>query len=226
LNINNWLGDIRLDVERMLQVLTNPNGFFKKKITERIEWKNPLIIMAFMAVVGTITIYTTMMSTLQSFMSMDFLEGAGQIILAIFLIIGSIIGVVFLWILYTGIFYVISVIFNGEGDFKRLMEFVSYGFIPNIAGSLISAYYTNRVFSNIDFASVTDPQAIQDMIYADPSMKIAAALGIIFTLWSANIWIFGLQYARNLSLKNAVITVGIPIGLSLIYTILTVFFLR
>jgi hypothetical protein len=217
---------MRLDVERMLQVLTNPNGFFKEKITEEIEWKNPLIIMAFMAVVGTITIYTTMMSTLQSFIDMDFLGTVGQVIMVGILAIGSIIGVIFVWILYTGIFYVISVIFNGEGDFKRLMEFVSYGFIPNIAGSLVSAYYTSKVFSNIDFASVTDPQAMQDMIYADPSMKIATALGIIFTLWSANIWIFGLQYARNLSLKNAAITVGVPIGLSVLYTILTMLVLR
>jgi hypothetical protein len=57
-------------------------------------------------------------------------------------------------------------------------------------------------------------------------MKIATALGIIFTLWSANIWIFGLQYARNLSLKNAAITVGVPIGLSVLYTILTMLVLR
>jgi branched-subunit amino acid transport protein len=52
-------------------------GFSKKKINEEIEWKNPLIIMSLMVVVGAITTYTTIMSTLQSFMSMDFLEGAG-----------------------------------------------------------------------------------------------------------------------------------------------------
>lgn len=224
--MTNGSEDIRLDVERMLQVLTDPNGFFKKKINEEIEWKNPLIIMSLMVVVGAITTYTTIMSTLQSFMSMDFLEGAGQIIIVIFLIIGSIIGVAFSWLLYTAIFYIISIVFSGEGDFKRSMEFVAYGFIPNIVSSLIAAYYTNRVFSNIDFSSITDPQAVQDMMFADPSMKIATILGLIFTLWSANIWIFGVKYARNLSLKNAVITVGIPIGLSVLYTVLTVFILR
>ncbi|MDK2948143.1 MAG: hypothetical protein PWQ63_1303 [Methanolobus sp.] len=182
--------------------------------------------MVLMAIVGAVTIYTTMMSTLQSVMSLDFLEGTGKIIVIIFMIIGSMIGVLFSWLLYTVIFYIISIIFSGEGDFKRLMEFTSYGFIPNIASSLISAYYTNKVFSNIDFASVADPQAVQDMIFADPSMKIASILGIIFTLWSANIWIFGVKYARDLSLRNAVITVGIPIGLGLLYTILTVFVLR
>jgi hypothetical protein len=210
----------------MLQVLTDPNGFFKNRINKEIEWKNPLIIMSLMVIVGAITTYTTMMSTLQSFMSMDFIEGAGQIIIAIVLIIGSIIGVAFSWLLYTVIFYIISIIFSGEGDFKRSMEFVAYGFIPNIVSSIIAAYYTSKVFSNIDLASVTDPQAIQDMILSDPSMQIASVLGIIFTLWSANIWIFGVKYARNLSLKNAVITVGVPIGLSVLYTILTVFVLR
>lgn len=215
----------RLDVKIMLQVLTDPNGFFKKRINEEIEWKNPLIIMILMAIVGAIATYNTMMSTLQSVMSLDFLEGAGKIIIIIVLIIVSIIGVVFSWLLYTVVFYVISILFSGEGDFKRLMEFVSYGFIPSIISSMISAYYTSKVFSNIDFTSI-DPQAIQDIILSDPTMKIASALGIIFTLWSANIWLFGVKHARNLTLKNAIITVGVPIGLSLLYTIVTVFILR
>ena len=208
----------------MLQVLTDPNGFFKKKITEEPEWKNPLIIMTLVAIVGAITTYTTLMGTLQSLMGLDFLEGSGKIVVIIVMVIFSILAVIFSWLIYTAIFYVISVIFGGEGDFKRLMEFVSYGFIPSIVSSIISAYYTNKLFSNIDFANV-DPLLIEDMILSDPTMKIASALGIIFTLWSANIWIFGLRYARNLSLRNAVITVGIPIGLSVLYTIVTVFIL-
>ena len=224
--MNFGFDDIRLDVERMLQVLTDPNGFFKNRINEEIQWKNPLIIMTLMVIVGSITTYITMVSTLQSVLDMDMFGSAGKIIMALLLIIGSIVGVAFSWLLYTVIFYIISIIFGGEGDFKRSMEFVAYGFIPNIVSSLIAAYYTSRVFSNIDFSSITDPQAVQDMIFADPSMKIATILGLIFTLWSANIWIFGIKYARNLSLKNAVITVGIPIGLSLLYTVLTVFVLR
>lgn len=217
---------IKLDVEVMLDVLTDPNGFFKKRMNEGTQWKDPLIIMILMVIVGAITTYTTMLSTLQSFVSTDIFGNVGKIIMAILVIFGSIIGVAFSWLLYTAMFYVISIVFNGEGDFKKLMNFVAYGFIPNIVSSIIAAYYTRRVFSNIDFSSITDPQAVQDMIFADPSMKIAAALGIIFTLWSANIWIFGLKYARNLSLKKSIITVGIPIGLSLLYTILTVFVLR
>lgn len=208
----------------MLEVLTNPNGFFKKKINQDIEWKTPLIIMALMAIVGSITTYITLISIFQSMVSMDFLEGAGKIIIAIILIIVSIISVVVFWILYTAIFYVISVILKGEGDFKRLMQFVSYGFIPKIVSSIVGAYYTSKVFANIDFATV-DPVMMQEMILSDPSLKIASAIGIIFTLWSANIWIFGIMYSRNLSLKNAIITVGIPVGLSVLYTILTVFVL-
>ncbi|NLM81743.1 MAG: YIP1 family protein, partial [Candidatus Methanoculleus thermohydrogenotrophicum] len=55
----------------------------------------------------------------------------------------------------------------------------------------------------------------------DPLTQIAGLLGILFILWSANIWIFGLKYARNLSTRDAVLTVGIPAGLYLAYQIYT-----
>jgi len=44
-------------------------------------------------------------------------------------------------------------------------------------------------------------------------------MGIVLTVWSANIWIFALLHARNLSTRNAVLTVGIPIGLSIVFSV-------
>ena len=44
---------------------------------------------------------------------------------------------------------------------------------------------------------------------------------IVFLLWSANIWIFGMKHARNLTLKNAAITVGVPVGIYIIYQIVS-----
>ncbi len=38
-------------------------------------------------------------------------------------------------------------------------------------------------------------------------------------LWSANIWVFGLKHARNLSTKNALITVAIPMAVYVLWTI-------
>jgi hypothetical protein len=122
-----------------------------------------------------------------------------------------------MWAVYSAIFYVISMLFNGEGSFKRVMEFVSYGFIPSIISSIISAIFTSRAYSNIDF---TDPM-VTDTLLSDPTLRIAGIVGIIFTLWSANIWIFALVHSRNLSVKNAAIAVGVPILLYVLYTLYT-----
>lgn len=201
----------------MLEVLTDPNGFFKRKTNEEKEWKTPLIIVAVMATLGALSAYMTMMKVMESLPpEAAAFAGVGTA----FGIVGAIIGIILAWVLYSAIFYLISLVFNGEGSFKRVMEFVSYGFIPSIASSAVSLYFTNKVLSGIDF-SIDDPAMIADMILADPSMKIAGILGIIFTLWSANIWIFAMMYARNLSFKNAAITVGIPIGLYVLYTLYT-----
>ncbi|HDN68799.1 MAG TPA: hypothetical protein ENG23_04390, partial [Methanomicrobia archaeon] len=45
-------------------------------------------------------------------------------------------------------------------------------------------------------------------------------VGILFMLWSANIWIFGLKHARNLSTRDAVLTVAIPVAIYILVLLL------
>jgi hypothetical protein len=209
----------------MLEVLTNPNSFFKRKINEDIEWKTPLLIMTVMTCITFISSYIIAITAVESALEGTGSFGSvGKIIMMGVMIISAVIGTVFAWLLYSAVFYIISLLFNGEGDFKRLMEFIAYGFIPNIVGTIISLYFLNKVMSNIDF-SATDPNLIKDVMMADPSMRISGIIGILFTLWSANIWLFGVMYARNISLKNSLIAVGIPIIASVLYSISTLFIL-
>jgi hypothetical protein len=197
----------------MLEVLTDPNGFFKRKSNEETEFKTPLTIILIMAIVGAITavvVVQQMMGALPE--EAATFAGIGAVVGAIFAVIGTFI----MWGVYGAIFYVISILFKGEGSFKRVMEFISYGFIPSIISSIVSAIYTSRAYSNIDFSN---PELIQDALLSDPTLRIAGIVGILFTLWSANIWIFALVHSRGLSVKNAAITVGVPVLLYIIYTI-------
>ena len=59
------------------------------------------------------------------------------------------------------------------------------------------------------------------ILATDPLARIAGIVSILFVIWSANIWIFGMKYARNLSTRNAVLTVGIPVGLYILYILIT-----
>ena len=198
----------------MLEVLTDPNGFFKRKSNEDIEFKTPLMIVLLMAAFGAVTAVIVMQNIMGT-LPEEAAAFAG--IGAVFAVVGAVIGTFVMWAVYSAIFYVISLLFNGEGSFKRVMEFVSYGFIPSIISSIISAIFTSRAYSNIDFS---DPM-IADALLSDPTLRIAGIVGIIFMLWSANIWIFALVHSRNLSVKNAAIAVGVPILLYVLYTLYT-----
>ena len=129
--------------------------------------------------------------------------------------------------------YGISAVFKGTGTFKRTLEFVGYGYIPQIIGSLITLvialeYIPRVVIPHISF-DPSDPNAgqiLQDAMKTlmhDPSMmeftQIATIISIVFLLWSANIWIFGAKHSRQLTLRNAAICVAVPVVLFVIYTV-------
>jgi len=50
-------------------------------------------------------------------------------------------------------------------------------------------------------------------------MQASGIIGILLVLWSANIWIFGIKHVRNVSTKNALITVGVPVGIYIVHLI-------
>jgi len=199
----------------MLEVLTNPDQFFGKKINEDIDLKIPAAIVLVVGLIGAanaIIMFQKVMAGLPddaaSFAQIGGIVGA----------FSGLVGAFIMWLLYAGIFYLISSAFYGEGPFKRVLEFVAYGFIPTAAGSLISLIATIQALPAIEF-SLKNPELLQETILSNPFMQAATIMGIVLTVWSANIWIFALLHARNLSTRNAVLTVGIPIGLSIVLSV-------
>ncbi|MBN2110064.1 MAG: YIP1 family protein [Methanosarcinaceae archaeon] len=198
----------------MLEVLTDPNGFFKRKSSEENEFKTPLAIVAILAVIGAVSAFIVAQGVIEA-LPEEAAAVAG--IGAAFGAIAAFIGTFVMWIIYSAIFYLISMIFHGEGDFKRVLEFVSYGFIPSIISSLIGTYFTSRVYSGIDWSM--DPELLQEALLSDQSLQISGIIGILFLLWSANIWVFAMVHSRNLPVKEAAITVGVPVLLYILFTL-------
>jgi hypothetical protein len=203
----------------MLEVLTDPDQFFGKKITGEISFKIPIAIIAVAGLVSAVNA-----SVISQKLNLGGIPDVPEQMALFISIAGGIsafIGVLFMWVIYSGIFHLISSAFNAEGSFKRVLEFVAYGFIPTIAGSLISlaATMTLPVFE----FSVDNPELLQENIQqallSNSAMQASNIIGIFLLLWSANIWIFALLHARSLTTRNAVITVGIPIGLMVLFTV-------
>jgi hypothetical protein len=141
------------------------------------------------------------------------MEGLGSIIAgvgAVFAFIGAII----FWIIVAAVFHGISALRGGKGDFQRTLAVVGYGSLPMVFGSIISGIIVYVSLSGADIRPISDPMqasAVVTELTSTPSMMMATVISILFVLWSANIWVFGMQEARNLSGKDALITVGIPV---------------
>lgn len=204
----------------MLEVLSDPGGFFEGKIKEEIDLKPPY------AVIGTVTLLTLinafiLMRELMGNLLSDVPTIVQLIVITLGLMVTMASGMI-VWLMISGLFYVFSWLLAGQGKFTRVLEFVAYGFLPFIFSSAISMVLMISMCSFSDFA-MNDPQAIEKAMLKSPYMIVSNAISIILALWSANIWVFAMIHSRSLSIKNAMITVGIPIGLYLIYMLYTLY---
>lgn len=124
-------------------------------------------------------------------------------------------------------------IFLSREKFIRPLEFTGYGYFPQIFGAIFTVivaiqYIPKVIVPEITTAASEDPQVIMDATKAlmhDPAMmemtQIISIISIVFLLWSANIWIFGMRNARQLSERDSALCVGIPVVIYILYMIYT-----
>jgi hypothetical protein len=212
----------------LLDVLTRPDAFFSTMVTEKESLKIPALIILAGGIVAAITGY--LMGGLSAKMMADVMPGMDTII-AISATAGALIMIFIFWLIVSGVFYLISSLFKGQGSFNRVLEVVGYGYLPQLAGSIITLvaviiYIPRIAVPALTKAALEDPAVIEQATKAfmhDPAMmeltQITTLVSIVFMLWSAHIWIFGIKHARRLSPRDAAVCVGVPIVLYVLYTI-------
>jgi len=217
-------------VKSLVNALIHPNAFFKDALTEKESLKIPGLIVIILGVFSAG--YAYLIGGLTGRMLAGMLPGMESII-AISTIFVAVILVFLFWVIWTGLFYVISSVFKGKGSFKRSLEFVGYGYLPQILGVILTIivalqYLPRVVVPQITSAMAQNPQMIIDATNAlrhDPAMmemtQITSVISIVFLLWSANIWIFGMRSARQLSERDSALCVGIPVVVYILYIIFT-----
>ena len=207
----------------MIEILTNPDKFFEAKMGEEVSLKIPALIVLIIGIISGIGAY--FMGGLTAEMLSGTLPPEAQAFLSFIPISTAITAVIvsfIIWVVFAAIFYGISCIFKGEGKFKRTLEFVGYGYIPMIFSGIIGAIFIYYIVSTAQIPVVTDPAKMAgafEPLMKSPMMQLSYAISILFMLWSANIWVFGLKHARNLTTKNALITVAIPVAAYVLWTI-------
>jgi len=214
----------------LVNILIHPTAFFQDALTEKESLKIPGLIVFSLGIVSAA--YAYLIGGLTGKLLSGIVPGMESII-AITTILGAFFGIFLFWVLWTGVFFLISSVFKGKGTFKRSLEFVGYGYLPQIFGVILTIivalqYLPRVVVPRITSAAAQDPQAIIDATNAlmhDPAMmemiQIASLISIVFLLWSATIWIAGMRSARQLSDRDSALCVGIPVVAYILYIIFT-----
>ncbi|KAF5417748.1 MAG: hypothetical protein C5S49_02870 [Candidatus Methanogaster sp.] len=200
----------------MTNVLTNPDRFFAELSGRDVNLRTPFAIVLVAATISSIS------AAMAASVAISALPEEAAAFAGIGTVIGAVYGLLLqfiIWLLSAGVFYFISIFFGGAGSFKRVLEFGGYGFIPIIVFLVIGLAVTMTVLPTIDF-SIENPEPFQQTYMQNPFLQAYSIIGFLFMLWSANIWIFAVKHAQNISTKNALITVGVPVGLYLLRIIL------
>ena len=180
----------------MTNVLTKPEQFFAELSARGASLKTPFVIVLIAAIVAAIS--NAMASGV---MAPSFPRGAGasmyrsatiRVIRGFIVPFGS-------WLLCSGVFYGISRLFRGHGSFERVFEFVGYGFIPNIVGSVIELVVIMVVPQN--------ELLFESFQQIHPLILVFSIIQLLLMLCTVIIWIFAVKQARNIGTKHAIITV-------------------
>jgi hypothetical protein len=210
----------------LIDVLIRPDAFFSKLVTEKESLKIPALIIFAGGIIAAI--YGYLMGSLSAKMMAEVMPGMDMII-TLSATAGALIMTFIFWLIVAGVFYLFSSVFKGQGSFNRVLEVVGYGYLPQIAGSLITVvaaivYIPRIAVPTLTKAALEDPAMIEQVTKAflhDPTMmvltQITTLVSIVFMLWSAHIWIFGIKNARGLSPRDAAICVGVPIVIYVLY---------
>jgi hypothetical protein len=214
----------------LIDILIRPGAFFQDAIAEKDSLKIPGLIILALGIVSAV--YAYLIGGLTGKMMAGLIPGMESII-AISTVLGALFGIFVFWGIWAGVFYLISSLFKGKGTFKRSLEFIGYGYLPQIFGAILTVivaiqYIPRVIVPEITTAAAQDPQLIQEAVKAlmhDPAMmemtQIISIISIVFLLWSVNIWIFGMRNARQLSERDSALCVGIPVVGYILYVIYT-----
>lgn len=208
-------------VQQYLEVLYDPESFFERG-EEAGTVAVPIAIMLFIGLTSGIGGWLSFQQQSELMARMGTGGGGAESFAAIGGAISVIVALVvpFLsWLLYAGLFHGISALLEGEGEFTTTMVYAGWGFLPGTLGAVVGLAANWIALQAVSLPSEIDPgtiQAYQQQVQNHPAMLVAFVVGIGLLLWSAYIWVAGVQYARDLDRTDAMITVGIPVALALV----------
>ncbi|MFC6992359.1 Yip1 family protein [Haladaptatus sp. GCM10025707] len=201
----------------ILDLVTNPDAFFRAEAESPRLWGAAGVVLL-AGVVGAITSFL-LLSRILTALPAD-VGPAVALLSYTFGVGGALVTQFVVWVLFAVVFHVISIVFDGEGDFRKTLALTGWGFVPAIFGGLLGLGAMYLALQGIP--SPTTPEAIEPFTLAvtrSSVLQVAGLVGIAFTLWSAFLWAFAVKYARHVTLGQGILIVALPVAVSIALTL-------
>ena len=126
------------------------------------------------------------------------------------------------WGCYSVAFYILSIPFGGSGTLRETFVLAGWGFFPRIVTSLLDTGFLLVVIDQVpepSFSTLPFEYLIQ--IQYHPLLSFPIAVSVILTVWAFPelIWTYAVKHSRNLTTREALIVVSIPVAISLLLNI-------
>lgn len=198
------------------EVLTDPDGFFEERVPVP-SLRSAAAVVTSYVLLEVIAVFLLFTVLLRGYSLPLVLVGFFGLALSQSVIwFGT-------WLLYAAVFQIISYFLGGKGSFRQTFTVVGWGYLPLIAGSLVSVVANAIIAQGAPPIALQSPQqataAVQQLRGGLPIL-IANIISSILSIWSAYIWVFALKHARDLSTRQAVITVVVPVVIFLAISLL------
>lgn len=201
----------------MRTLFTDPDEFFAERAPEPTV-KYPVAVVLLVGFVDVLASIPVLQMTIRAmpgapgtFSSLAYVSG----------IVGGFVGALLVWVAHAGAFHIISdVVYDGSGSFRDTLAVTGWGFVPAIFAGLVSAVVAFVVFGDATVSGVSgagEVQAFVEELQNRPEFLLASVLGIVFLLWQGVLWAFGVMHVRDLTLREAGITVAIPVTIALLF---------
>jgi len=117
------------------------------------------------------------------------------------------------WFLITGTMLMLALVFNSFGQFRTTLSYTAWGFIPQFIGSILTLAAAVVILGELP-VGLTATQ-LEQQFMTNPLFQMVSLVGLAFDLWTIEVWVLGLKQCLELSIRQALVVVGVPASVEL-----------
>ena len=206
-------------VQRAIGLIVKPDETMKDVIAApRIE--ESLVIVAAYVVLLLIGAYVSL-----SHMNIVFTDSAGinaetlKMVMYVFGLGTVLVMTLLLWPIITAILHVFSMVFGGDGKFyPQILTGIGYSYLPKLIAAAIAIGLAAMLPVTTVELSSTGGYNIPSATSAGTLSLATTAVNLLFLLWSCYLGALAIKHGEKVSMTNALIVVGVPLVIYLLFT--------